>query len=239
MMELYPESATFGTSVMRGMITAGSGYLINSLYTKRVPLTYEIVIKASRYMGASNGAWKSGFAFDRAPLNLVTEIKNIDVTWVPASTRNTLWAVGLNFVLNYQVRTQFFPALQTVYENDTSVLNSFFTVVAISYLNKIAHAAWREFSGSVSLTNAQLEEKVNNFILHPAADGTTTNLYLNKLTLDNSSKIGTLQIVHGYRITKLSSKYPYTPSSEKVDIDLGNLSNTAIGYLLFEKFIGI
>ena len=170
MMELYPESATFGTSVMRGMITAGSGYLINSLYTKRVPLTYEIVIKASRYMGASNGAWKSGFAFDRAPLNLVTEIKNIDVTWVPASTRNTLWAVGLNFVLNYQVRTQFFPALQTVYENDTSVLNSFFTVVAISYLNKIAHAAWREFSGSVSLTNAQLEEKVNNFISSQVKD---------------------------------------------------------------------
>jgi hypothetical protein len=83
------------------------------------------------------------------------------------------------------------------------------------------------------------KKKVNNFTLHPTAGGTTTNLYLNKLTLDNSSKIGTLQIVHGYRITKLSSKYPYTPSSEKVDIDLGNLSNTAIGYLLFEKFIGI
>jgi hypothetical protein len=164
MIELYPESATFGTPVMRGIICAGSGELINSLYTKRVPTTYEVAYKSARYMGAKNGAWKNGFIFDRAPLSVVTNLKNIDVTWVPTSTRNILWSVGLNFVLNYKVRTQFFPALQTVYENDTSVLNSYFTAVAISYLNKVAHATWREFSGSISLTNAQLEEQVNLFV---------------------------------------------------------------------------
>lgn len=164
MLELYPESATFGTPVMRGIIVGGSGYLIDSLYIKRVPLLYEVAYKASRYMGASNGAWKNGFCFDRAPLSIVTQIKDTDITWVPTSTRNILWGAGLNFVLNYKVGTQFFPALQTVYENDTSVLNSFFTTVAIAYLNKIAHAAWREFSGSISLTNAQLEEKVNAFV---------------------------------------------------------------------------
>lgn len=162
--DLYPESATFGTPVMRGMINAGAGDLINSLYIKRVPLSYEVAYKAARYMGARNGAWKNGFSFDRAPLSIVTQLKNIDVTWVPTSTRNTLWSVGLNFVLNYQIRTQFFPAMQTVYENDTSVLNSFFTAVAISYLNKVAHAAWREFTGSMSLTNAQLVEQVNGFV---------------------------------------------------------------------------
>lgn len=170
MMELYPESATFGTPVMRGMVIGGSGEIINSLYTPRVPVTYEVVHKAARYMGAKNGAWKNGFLFDRAPQSVVTQLKNIDVTWVPASTRNTLWSVGVNFVLNYKIRTQFFPALQTVYENDTSVLNSFFTAVAISYLNKVQHAAWREFSGSISLTNAQLEEAVNTFIANQVKD---------------------------------------------------------------------
>lgn len=164
MLELYPESATFGTPVMRGMVIGGSGELIDSLYTKRVPLTYELASKAARYMGAKNGAWKNGFLFDRAPGSIITELKNLDITWVPASTRNTLWSTGLNFALNYKVRTQFFPALQTVYENDTSVLNSFFTAVAISYLNKIEHAAWREFSGVISLTDAQLEEQVNEFV---------------------------------------------------------------------------
>lgn len=170
MMELYPESATFGTPVMRGMIMGGSGRLINSLYIKRVPLSYEVAYKAARYMGAKNGAWKNGFCFDRAPLSVISQINKIDVTWVPTSTRNTLWSVGLNFVLNYEIRRQFFPALQTVYENDTSVLNSFFTAVAIAYLNKVAHAAWREFSGSISLTNAQLEEKVNEFVAAQVKD---------------------------------------------------------------------
>lgn len=164
MLELYPESDTFGTPVMRGMIMAGSGKIVNSPYKKRVPITYEIINKAARYMGSGTGAWKNGFAFDRAPLSIITQMTDIDITWVPSLTRNAMWSVGLNFALNYKVRTQFFPALQTVYENDTSVLNSFFTAVAISYLNKIAHSAWREFTGTISLTNAQLEEQVNTYV---------------------------------------------------------------------------
>jgi len=168
--ELYPESSTFGTPVMRGAVMVGSGTIINSLYTKRVPTSYELARMASSYMGASNGAWRNGFSFDRAPGSVIRSLKDIDVTWVPTSTRNVLWSVGLNFVLNYKVRTQFFPAIQTVYDNDTSVLNSFFTAVAISFLNKVAHSAWREFTGSISLTNAQLEEKVNNFVANAVKD---------------------------------------------------------------------
>lgn len=164
MIELYPESDVFGTPVMRGMIMPGSGYIVNHPYKKRVPTSYEVINKAARYMGSSNGAWKNGYAFDKSPLSIITHMRDIDVTWVPAVTRNAMWSVGLNFALNYKVKTQFFPALQTVYENDTSVLNSFFTVVAISYLNKVAHSAWREFTGSIGLTNAQLEESVNAYV---------------------------------------------------------------------------
>jgi len=170
MLQLYPESATFGTPVMRGVLFCGSGELIDSLYIDRVPLTYEVAYKSARYMGAKNGKWKNGFIFDKAPGSIITQLKNIDITWVPASTRNTLWSVGINFALNYQIRRQFFPAIQTVYENDTSVLNSYFTAVAISFLNKIAHAAWREFSGTISYTNAQLEEAVNNFVAEQVKD---------------------------------------------------------------------
>lgn len=196
MLELYPESATFGTPVMRGTVTAGSGTLINSLYTKRVPLTYEILYKSARYMGAKNGAWKNGFSFDRAPLSVLSQIENIDVTWVPTSTRNTLWSAGLNFVLNYEIRRQFFPAIQTVYENDTSVLNSYFTAIAISYLNKVEHAAWREFSGSISLTNAQLEEQVNQFVADQVKDK-----FDGKFVIIPDCKVTELDTVRGFSWT--------------------------------------
>lgn len=140
MLGLYPKSAIFDTLIMNCIIVGGSGDLINFLYTKRVSLAYEVAYKSARYMDAKNGAWKNGFIFDKAPLSIVTKLKNIDVTWVPTSTRNTRWSVNLNFVLNYKVRTKFFPALQAVYENDTSVFTSYFTAISISYLNKVAHA---------------------------------------------------------------------------------------------------
>lgn len=170
MLELYPESDVWSTPVTRGMIIGGSGKIKGSPYLKRVPTSYEVAYKASRYMGSSTGAWKNGYAFDKAPLSVISQLYDIDNTWVPAVTRNAMWAVGLNFPLNYKIKSQFFPALQTVYENDTSVLNSFFTAVAISYLNKIGHAAWREFSGTISYTNAQLEEAVTSYVASMVKD---------------------------------------------------------------------
>lgn len=196
MLELYPESSTFGTGVMRGVIMGGSGTLIGSNYPYRVTTTYEILDKASAYMGAADGAWKTGFIFDKAPNSILTKLTNIDVTWVPATTRNTLWNVGLNFILNYQIRTRFFPAIQTVYENDTSVLNSFFTAVAISYLNKVAHAAWREFTGSISYTNAQLEEKVNIFVSNAVKDK-----FDNKFIIIPNATVTEFDALRGYSWT--------------------------------------
>ena len=196
MLELYPESSTFGTPVMRGMIVGGSGKLVSSNYNKRVPVTYEIAYKSARYMGAANGAWKSGYSFDRAPGSVITQLTDIDVTWVPSSTRNHLWAVGLNFALNYQIRTQYFPALKTVYSDDTSVLNSYFTAVAISYLHKVIHAAWREFTGSISLTNAQLVEKLNAFIAEQVK-----NKFDNKFVIVPNATITDMDNLKGYSFT--------------------------------------
>jgi hypothetical protein len=163
-LQMYPESDYFGTPVMRGMIIGRSGKLRNSQFTKYLPLTAEIAIKSAKYMGAGHGRWKNGFHFDGAPGSVVDYMYDINITWVPASVRNRNWDVGLNWVQSYDRRSFFFPALKTVYDNDTSVLNSYFTAMAICQLNKVAHAAWREFSGVAYLTNAQLEKRVNDFV---------------------------------------------------------------------------
>lgn len=170
MLEMYPESDHFGTPVMRGMILVGSGTILNHSYKKRLPMSYELAYMASRFMGATSGAWKNGFLFDKVPLNIISQMENLDTTWVPTPTRAAMWTIGLNFPLNYQIKRQFFPALQTAYPYDTSVLNSYFTVVACSYLNKIAHAAWRQFTGAISLTPAQLEDAVNLYVSNAVKD---------------------------------------------------------------------
>lgn len=177
--QLYPESVVFGTQTMRAAILSGSGYIVNSNYKKRTPLSYDFLYKAALYMGASNGKWKNGFLFDKEPNSVITELKNIDVTWIPSAVRSTMWSVGITFPLNFEINKQFYPAVRTIYENNTSVLNNFFTAMAIAYLNKIAHAAWRKFTGSISLTNAQLEEQVNKFVEQAVIDA-FDNLYVIK-----------------------------------------------------------
>lgn len=163
-LQMFPESDYFGTPVMRGMIIGRSGKLRNSRYTRRLPLTAEVAIKSARFMGAANGQWRNGYNFDGAPGSIIDHMYEISHPWVPAQVRNRNWDVGLNWVQAYDRRSYFFPALKTVYNDDTSVLNSYFTAMAICTLNKVAHACWREFSGVSHLSNAQLEERVNNFI---------------------------------------------------------------------------
>jgi hypothetical protein len=164
-LQLFPESDFWGTPVTRGMIMGRSGLIRNSQYTRRVPLTYEVAIKAARYMGASNGRWKNGADFDGAPGSIVEAVYDINIKWVPATVRNRNWDVGLNWVQAYDRHQFFFPAFKTVYEDDTSVLNSFPTAMACCYLNKVAHATWREFSGKSNLTNIQFLEQVNSFVV--------------------------------------------------------------------------
>jgi hypothetical protein len=163
-LQMYPESTYFGTPVMRGMIVGYSGTLLNSTYTKPLPLTAEIAIKSAIYMGASNGAWKSGYNFDGAPGSVLQYMVNPTIQWLPATVRNQAWSTGLNWVQSFDRRSVFFPAYKTVYNDDTSVLNSYFTAMAICQLNKVSHAAWRQFSGVSNLTNIQLATKTNDFI---------------------------------------------------------------------------
>ena len=160
----YPESDYFGTPVMRAMIIGRSGRVRNSQYRDRLPLTYEIAVKSAKYMGAGDGRWKNGFHFDGAPGSVLDSMYDINITWVSESVRNRNWDVGLNWVQRYDLKSFFFPALKTVYDNDTSVLNSYITAMAICQLNKVAHAVWREFSGVSHLTNGQLVDRVNSSV---------------------------------------------------------------------------
>lgn len=162
--QMYPESEYFGTPVMRCMIVGRSGKMIGSQYRKPLPLTFEIAAKAASYMGAGNGKWKGGFAFDSAPLSEVTMFSDINVTFTPAKVRNKDWANGLVWVESFGRRSVYFPALKTVYDNDTSVLNSFFTMMACVELQKVGDRARRQYSGNAALTNAQLVERVNQFV---------------------------------------------------------------------------
>lgn len=160
-LQMYPESDYFGTATMRGMILGRSGTLISSLYKKRLPMTIEFAAKAAKYMGSGDGVWKNVYSFDQDPLNQVTLMTSINVTSTPASVRNSDWDNGLVWVEAYGRRSFYFPAFKTVYNNDTSVLTSFFTVMGCVELEKVGDRIRRKFSGNSKLSPNQLVDRVN------------------------------------------------------------------------------
>lgn len=158
----YPESDYFGTPATRAMIMGCSGVIRNTKY--RVPATFEVLIKFARYMGASNGIWKNDSKPDGNPGNVVEQLIDLNMVFVPETVRNRFWDVGLNWIQRYDRETFFIPAYRTVYPDDTSVLTSAITVQGVTTLNKIGHKCWRTYTGVSYLTNLQLCERVNNFV---------------------------------------------------------------------------
>lgn len=163
-LQMFPESDHFGTPTMRGTVAGRSGRLIGSQYTKRLPLSLEVAAKAAAYMGGSNRVWNSDYRFDRSPGNMVQMFKEINITFTPVKVRNKDWENGMIWVEHFDTRSLYFPAFKTVYPNDTSVLTSFFTVMAIVELEKVGARAHRQFTGASDLTDAQFVEQVNRFV---------------------------------------------------------------------------
>ena len=162
--EFFPESDRFGTPVMRCYVQARTCKLRSSLWKQDISPLYEVGKKLASYMGSGTGRWKIGGGIGGAPNSIMEETTDFSNLYTPAIARNRDWEAGINWVMNFDRKNAFIPATKTVYQDDTSVLNSVVTVLAICELNKIHDRAWRYFSGVDNLTNGQLKERCENFI---------------------------------------------------------------------------
>ena len=166
----YPESEIFGTGVCRGVVIGHSGYLVDNSYKKLLPLTIEFADRCANYMGAGDGRWRPGMGFDRAPNNLITMFRDVNVTFKSAQVRNNDWDNGLVWAQRYDRVSLFWPAVQTVYDDDTSVLNSPITMMACVELIKIAERVWRQLTGTTNLTEEQFIERSDALIAAACAN---------------------------------------------------------------------
>jgi len=147
-----------------------SGELTLSNYNGIVPMTIDFAHKCARFMGAGNGAMKPGFGYDRSPTNQVTMLKNVNNAYKNPRVRNVDWAAGGVWVQNFDRRSLFYPAVQTVYDEDTSVMNSAINMQIAVELEKVAQRTWRRLTGNVKLTNPQFIERSNELIAAAVAN---------------------------------------------------------------------
>jgi hypothetical protein len=160
-----PESEYFGTGACRVVVMGNAGELIGSGYKGNLPFTVAFARKCAVYMGAAEGNMDGEQSFDSAPGNIVRDYKNHNSRSKPATARNKDWENGLVFAQNFDRNSVFWPGLQTIYADNTSILNSFFNMVICCNLTRIGERAWRNFTGNSKLANAQFVARVDKYII--------------------------------------------------------------------------
>ncbi|QAX96105.1 hypothetical protein [Vibrio phage vB_VmeM-Yong XC32] len=159
---LTPESSVYGTGVCRATITRSVGTWSDSVRKRTVPLLIDLIDKRSKYLGAGNGVANATYSYDEYPAKLVAKVLNPTNTYTPSAVKDNFWDLGVNGV-EYLGRQEIgWPAIQTVYENSTSVLNSDIVMQLMVDVTKQAHLTWAQTSGGSKDTDAQYFQKVQD-----------------------------------------------------------------------------
>lgn len=175
-LRLCPESTYYGTPVARAIVMVGAGLLRDGSTDERIPLTYELMMKSSRMMGAGDGKWKSNYIFDRAldsdtnPGSKLQYLIDMQPEYIPGNVKPSLWNAGLVWAQPFDRSSFHLPALQTIYEDDTSVLNNYFSMIALGTVTKKAAECWRNFTGSTALTDNEFIAMVNEWMRKNTTD---------------------------------------------------------------------
>ncbi len=155
----YPESTIYGTPVCRAEIIQQTGYLMGGGYSKPVPQLIDYAVRWAKYAGAGNGVLRPERAIDESPNNRITEVKDLNVKFFNSRAQNAAWESGATYSLTYDARSQYYPCVRSVYNDDTSVLLSPITVNICCDLMRLATLVHADFSGNSSLTEEQFIER--------------------------------------------------------------------------------
>lgn len=159
-----PESEYYGTAACRAVVMAHAGKLVGSKYKGNVPFTHFLATRSAKYMGAGNGIMDSTQNFESAPGNVVREFRNHNYVFRSETARRRDWANGLTFAQSFDTQSIFIPGIQTIYDNETSILNTFMNMAIACNLTRIGERAWRLFVGNSQLPNSVLVAEVDRYI---------------------------------------------------------------------------
>lgn len=160
---LIPESEFYNTGACRAVVMKHAGTYLDSEYNGILPFTLDFAVKVATYMGGER--MRTGFAPDNSFYRVVTRFVEHNAKFRHVKPRNTDWQAGISSAEPFDHRGQvFFPGIQTVYHDNTSVLNSFFPMAICCHLNRIGELAWRMFTGDSRMTAGEYAVNVDRFI---------------------------------------------------------------------------
>lgn len=160
-----PESTYFNTPVVRAGIYGGDALRRGQVISKRVSSVMEVIHKRSKYLGASDGKWKSGAAYDQGAPGSVCEILyDFSRLWTPTQVRYRFWDAGLNWWGHLNREQNFCPAFRTVYSDDTSLLTADTYAMALIFANRVNDRSWRVHSGTTGVDAPVFLKRITDYI---------------------------------------------------------------------------
>lgn len=196
------ESDEFGTPTVRATLMMQDGVRTSARHKRKETLNLDLFKKVCLYCGSSDGTWRSEYAFDTEANNTLDGWGGVSAPYMSPHTRELAWDAGMIWTQYKNFNTMFYPTYQTVYPDDNSVLNNIFLMMACCYIQKVHNRAWLTVVGNSSLTNAEVVNKVDNYItthIQSSFDG--------RFRIQSETYFTPVDILHGYSFTTETSIY--------------------------------
>lgn len=163
MFSLNLESTEYGTPYARGILVLQDG-VNKKLGQQRNSLIYAIFRMVAEYCGSSSGKWTNGKAFDTEDNNVLNGWYDVSCDYLAPTPKELAWDAGVIYAQNKNINSMFFPAFQTLYPNDTSVLNNIFTMMACCHIQHVHYKAWAMVTGNTKYADDQLAEQIDLYM---------------------------------------------------------------------------
>lgn len=164
-----PESALWGTPAARGVIMGQTGTLRNSTYKRRLPCIYSLANMFSKYAGSSQGMCRPSHRFNKGKLTVIEDMTDITLTWKGNSVYASDWDVSLISVSSYNMWEVHIKAIQSIYNEERSVLNNALVSFILTYVYRVADRVWADHTGDDRSTREELAKTIQNEIVERLA----------------------------------------------------------------------
>ena len=205
---LYGESAVWGTPACRIVLMMQSGILLNSSFPLPVSTVFDLAIKRAGYLGAGSGKMKSDLGYDIGGAKVVSTMKNLTNTFLRESVKVQVWLAALNYAQSFDMKTYFFPALQTVYPLQQSVLTGEILMQICCDVEKQSQIVWRLMSGNSDLSDAEFIKESDRLLLE-LVDGR----YDNRVIISPNTYFTAADVVRGYSWVQDITVYGNVPNT--------------------------
>lgn len=225
---LTPESTFFGTPTMRVFIIGESGRAVDGRYANFLPGSVDRGLAMAEFTGVTG--WDKAADFTENDNRKPKFLKDLSYTYRGNERTDSSWSAGLNFLQSHDIQDNFWPAIQSIYVHQDSILSNPKFVLAAARCHYFGMEVWRSISGE-NKTDAQfkqeLEEEaaaliVNRFtddvLVIPEAILTEADIargysgYLKFHIGVGSARTKLVYSVHGYTLDQLNEMQGLPPA---------------------------